>query len=181
MGPCLGRGQSFLGWNPASSSEAGRAYLEEGGYGGEDASECHSDVGAKTVSARYGWFEGTGLLETACGGIFGGRVRGTSSFRVQVQGEVLLSDWLPLSLAAWTVGTVSLHVRLPLRPFSFFYSLAGLFIAILYLLMCPVPKEERTRIFGPATVTVQKGLNVSVSFSTLHLVKTFCIARRADG
>jgi len=28
-----------LGWSPASSSEAGRAYLEEGGYRGEDASE----------------------------------------------------------------------------------------------------------------------------------------------
>jgi len=36
--PC-GPPQYFIGWSPASSSEAGRAYLEEGGYRGEDASE----------------------------------------------------------------------------------------------------------------------------------------------
>jgi len=30
-------------WSPASSSEAGRACLEEGGYRGEDASEFGDD------------------------------------------------------------------------------------------------------------------------------------------
>jgi len=32
-----------VGWSPASSSEAGRACLEEGGYKGEDASADGAD------------------------------------------------------------------------------------------------------------------------------------------
>jgi len=61
------------------------------------------------------------LLETACGKVLKVWSTGLQVSVSRSGGEVLfLSDWSPLSLAACTIGIVSLTDRLSLRAFSFF-------------------------------------------------------------